>query len=394
MAPVVRGVSATHVAITGIAQSEIGRRLHRDPLSLTVDACRAAVADAGLMMSDIDGVSTWPGRYSPTPGFSGIGVDEVQDALRLDLSWFAGGPEAPGPLGAIINAYAAVRAGLAHRVLCFRTVWEGTAQARSGRRGTVGTDGERVQPGPYHWLAPFGAVSPAIWAALLASRHMHLHGTTKAQLGAIAITARAHAAHNPDAVYRDPLDLDTYLAARIVSEPLGLYDCDVPCDGSTAVVVSADANDGIGIESVGGARHRAARWFVSDDCAPMAASDAAAMLWSRTDLRPEDIDVAQLYDGFSILALLWLEALGFCPPGQAGAFVEGGTRIGLSGELPLNTAGGQLSGGRLHGFGLLHEAVVQLRGSGGSRQVPAAEIAVVAAGGGPLGACLLLTGAR
>jgi acetyl-CoA acetyltransferase/uncharacterized OB-fold protein len=384
---------ATHVAITGIGQSAIGRRLHRDPLSLTVDACRAAIADAGLAPADIDGISTWPGRSSPTPGFSGVGVDEVQEALRLDLDWFAGGPEAPGPLGAVVNAYAAVRSGLANHVLCFRTVWEGTAQARSGKRGTVGTDGGRVPPGPFHWLAPFGAVSPAIWAALLASRHAHLYGTTKAQLGAIAVTARAHAGLNPAAVYREPLDLDDYLAARLVAEPLGLYDCDVPCDGSTAVIVSASAS-GIRIESVGAARHRPARWFGPDDRMPMAASDAAAMLWTRTDLRPADVDVAQLYDGFSILALLWLEALGFCEPGDGGAFVEGGKRIGLNGDLPLNTGGGQLSGGRLHGFGLLHEAVVQLRGVGGDRQVAGAEVAIVGAGGGPLGGCVLLTGPR
>jgi acetyl-CoA acetyltransferase len=232
-----------------------------------------------------------------------------------------------------------------------------------------------------------------MWAALLASRHMHLHGTTREQLGAIAVSNRSYASLNPKAVYREPLDLETYLHARPIAEPLHLYDCDVPCDGSTAVIVSgADVGRAVRIASVGAARRRRPYWFVDDDAAPMAASDAAAAMWSGTDLSPSDVDVAQLYDGFTILTLLWLEALGFCEVGEGGPFVEGGKRIALDGDLPLNTSGGQLSAGRLHGFGLLHEALVQLRGEGGARQVPGdPEVAVVGVGGGPLGACLLLT---
>jgi acetyl-CoA acetyltransferase len=116
------------------------------------------------------------------------------------------------------------------------------------------------------------------------------------------------------------------------------------------------------------------------------------MLWRRTQLRPADVDVAELYDGFSFLTLAWLEALGFCGKGESGPFVEGGARIALDGELPLNTQGGQLSGGRLHGYGFLHEACVQLWGEGGERQVPGSpQVAVAAAGGGPLAGCLLLT---
>jgi acetyl-CoA acetyltransferase len=122
----------------------------------------------------------------------------------------------------------------------------------------------------------------------------------------------------------------------------------------------------------------------------MASADAAVHMWSRTDLRPGDVDTVQLYDGFSIITLTWLEALGFCKQGEAGPFVQGG-RIGLGGELPLNTNGGQLSAGRLHAFGYVHEAVVQLRGEGGTRQVDGAEVAVTAAGGGPLAGCMVLT---
>jgi acetyl-CoA acetyltransferase len=124
----------------------------------------------------------------------------------------------------------------------------------------------------------------------------------------------------------------------------------------------------------------------------MALRDASAMLWQRTDLKPSDVDVAELYDGFSFITLAWLEALGFCGKGEGGPFIDGGTRIALGGELPLNTHGGQLSAGRLHGYGFLHEACLQLWGRGDERQVPGdPEVAVVGAGGGPLGGCLLLT---
>jgi acetyl-CoA acetyltransferase len=124
----------------------------------------------------------------------------------------------------------------------------------------------------------------------------------------------------------------------------------------------------------------------------MSARDAGAHLWSRTDLTPADVDIAELYDGFSFLTMVWLEALGFCGRGESGPFIEGGGRIAREGALPLNTNGGQLSAGRLHGFGFLHEALVQLRGEGGARQVPRQpEVAVVANGGGPIAGCMLLT---
>jgi acetyl-CoA acetyltransferase len=146
------------------------------------------------------------------------------------------------------------------------------------------------------------------------------------------------------------------------------------------------------VNAVGTALWGRPSWDQFDDMTTMAARDAAASMWERTDLRPSDVDVAELYDGFSILAMVWLEALGFCGRGESGPFVDGGSRIALDGELPLNTAGGQLSAGRLHGFGLIHEACVQLRGDGGARQIPGRhEVAAVANGGGPIAGSLLLT---
>jgi acetyl-CoA acetyltransferase len=214
----------------------------------------------------------------------------------------------------------------------------------------------------------------------------------------IALNGRANAARNPKAVFREPLSMADYLGARMISSPLCLFDCDVPVDGSTAVVVSvaehADAVDHpvARVEAVGTALRGRPSWDQWDDITTMSARDAAAHMWSRTDLTPADVDVAELYDGFSWLAMCWLEALGFCGHGESGSFIEGGSRIALDGELPLNTQGGQLSGGRLHGFGFLHEAVVQLRGEGGERQIPGrAEVAAVANGGGPIAGAMLLT---
>ena len=397
-------IAERRAVIAGVGQSQVGRRLHRHPLELTVEAVLRAIDDAGLTRADIDGVATYPGNMDTPPGFSGVGVTELQDALRLDLRWFAGGLESPGQLGSVVNAVAAVAAGLATHVVCFRTVTEASAQGKGGRASVTmgaggGGGGRGVRMGGFlQWTLPFGAPSPANWIAMMAMRHFHQFGTTREQLGQIALTARGNAALNPHAIYTAPLTMDDYLNARMISEPLGLYDCDVPADGSTAVIVSrADTapdlrRPPVGIEAVGTAIRGRPSWDQWDDLTTMACRDAAAMLWERTDLKPSDVDVAELYDGFSFICLAWLEALGFCGHGEGGPFVEGGTRIGREGELPLNTHGGQLSGGRLHGYGFLHEACLQLWGLAGDRQLARRpEVAVVSAGGGPLAGCMLLT---
>ncbi len=386
-------------AITGIGQSAVGRRLDVDPLLLTADACLEAIADAGLDRSDIDGLSTYPGGAVPgAPGFSGAGITEVQDMLRLDLNWFCGGPELPGQLGAVINACMAVATGLARHVLCFRTVWESTAQG-GGRRAGIGTSGGgRFRAGGFmQWTLPYGAASAAVWIAMMAKRHFHEFGTTREQMAQIALNARRNAALNPKAVYRAPMTLDDYLSARMISEPFCLYDCDAPVDGSTAIIVSAvdAARDcrrvPLRVEAVGSALHGRPSWDQFDDLTTMALRDAGRMLFARTDLRPADVDVAELYDGFSFIAMCWLEALGFCGKGESGPFIADGRAIALDGVIPLNTHGGQLSAGRLHGFGFMHEAALQLWGEAGSRQVKGdPRVAVAAAGGGPLGGCLLL----
>jgi len=383
--------------ISGIGQSAVGRNLNRSPLSLTVDAALEALDDAGLTPADIDGVATWPGAAAATPGFSSVGVWNIKEALDLALRWFSGGSEAAGQLGGVFSACAAIAAGLATHVLCFRTVWESTAQSPQRRASLVGGGYSRIS-GEYQWHVPFGAQSAANWVAMMAMRHFHEFGTTREQLAAIALNERANAARNPKAIFREPLTMDDYLAARMISDPLGLYDCDIPIDGSTAIVVSAreTARDlrgpPIKVEAIGCGLRGRPSWDQFDDLTTMAARDAAAMLWSRTDLKPRDVDIAELYDGFSFLTIVWLEALGFCPKGEGGRFIEGGKCIALDGELPLNTNGGQLSAGRLHGYGFLHEACIQLRGEAGARQVARQpQVAAVGVGGGPLGGCVLLT---
>jgi acetyl-CoA acetyltransferase len=383
-----------NTAISGIGQSEVGRELAASPISLTIDACLEAIADAGLEPRQIDGLATYPGAHVDVPrGFGGPGVAELQDALRLELGWYTGGIELAGPLGAVLEACLAVGAGLAKHVLCFRTVFEGSARKYRGK-----SEAPKPAVGPMQWVLPFRAYSSASWIAMYAQRHFHQYGTTREQLAQVALTARAHAQKNERAIYRDPMTLEQYLAARPISTPFGLYDCDIPVDGATAVVVSAldEAkalrHPPLRIEAIGTGIRGRPSWDQWSDLTTMAARDAAAMMWSRTSLTPADVDVAELYDGFSFLALAWLEALGFCKPGEGGPFIEDGRRIALDGPLPLNTGGGQLSAGRLHGFGLLHEACIQLRGLGGAHQVSRGpELAVVSAGGGPYAACLLLS---
>jgi acetyl-CoA acetyltransferase len=385
--------------VSGIGRSQVGRRLGRSGLALSVESALRAIEDAGLTRHDIDGLSTFPGLMSNPPGMSPCGVADIQDALRLQLNWFSGGGETPGQLGAMFNAIAAVSAGFANHVLVFRTVTESTAQTAQRRASVVGSGAERVG-GLMQWMVPFHAVSASNWVGVYAQRYMHDFGLTREQLGQIPLNQRRHAGLYDEAIFRDPLTLDDYLSARMVSYPLGLYDCDIPCDGSCAVVVSRadaapDLRNIVRIEAIGAALTGRNSWDQRQDLTETAAHDCAPMMWARTDLTAGDVDTAQLYDGFSFLTITWLEALGFFPKGEAGRWLEAGEkRIGLGGELPLNTNGGQLSGGRLHGYGYLYEACAQLRREATGRQVVGAEVAVVAAGGGPLGGCMLLTADR
>lgn len=374
--------------LSGIGRSAIGRRLMVNPLSLTIDACRAAVADAGLSMSDIDGLSTYPGRAEM--GMSEGGITALEEALRLHPVWINGGGELPGPGGAVIAAALAVASGLCRHVLCFRTVWQSTYAALG-----LGGGGGRAS-GPMEYRAPFGAMSAANWIAMNAHQYMHRYGATKELLGWVALNGRANAGLNPAAIYREPITMDDYINARPISSPFGLYDCDVPCDASIAVIVS-DASvapdlprPAVRIESVGTQILERISWDQGTVTHEPQVLGQAAHLWTRSALQPEDIDLALLYDGFTFNAISWLEALGFCGLGEAKDWIDSGRRIALNGPLPVNPHGGQLSEGRTHGFGFIFEAVTQLRNDAGKRQVRGARTAVVTTGGGTPSGVLLL----
>jgi acetyl-CoA acetyltransferase/uncharacterized OB-fold protein len=376
--------------LSGIGRSAIGRRLMRDPLSLAVDACLEAVADAGLTLDDIDGLSTYPG--AAVMGMSEGGVTAVEEALRLHPTWTNGGGDLPGPGGSVIAAMLAVSAGLCRHVLCFRTVWESTYAAMGLRPPSSPRTANPMQD----WRAPFGAISAANWIGLNANQYLHRYGATRELLGWIALNDRANAARNPAAIYRDPMTMDDYLSARPITSPFGLYDCDVPCDASIAVVVSAAEVAGdlpkpaIRIDAVGTQILERVSWDQDTVTHEPQVLGQSAHLWSRTGLTPADVDVALLYDGFSFNAVTWLEALGFCGLGEAKDWMDGGRRIALDGDLPVNPHGGQLSEGRTHGFGFFYEAITQLRHEAGERQVADATTAVVTSGGGTPSGVLLL----
>jgi acetyl-CoA acetyltransferase len=366
-----------------------------DPLSLAVDACLEAISDAGLRIEDIDGLSSYPGMAGV--GMSEGGPTAIEEALRIHPTWINGGGDLPGPGGSVIAAALAVAAGLCRHVLCFRTVWQSTYEAlvASGAIGQGGA-GLRVS-GPFReWRAPFGAMSAAHWIALNAQQYMHRYGAPREMLGHIAVTARTNAGRNPRAIYREPMTMDDYLSARPITSPFGLYDCDIPCDGSIAVIVSDASLAGdfphpaVRIEAVGTQILERVSWDQGTLTHEPQVLGSAAHVWTRTDVRPADVDLALIYDGFTFNAISWIEGLGFCGFGEAYDWLDGGRRIALDGDLPVNPHGGQLSEGRTHGYGFIYEAVVQLRHDAGERQVADAKTAVVTSGGGTPSGVLLL----
>jgi len=384
-----------NTAITGIGQSEVSRGATKTALELTVDACMEAIADAGLTRADIDGIATWPGEREIETGFSPVGCAAIQDALRLKLGWYAGGGEAPGQYGAVFNAIGAIATGLSRHVLVFRTMYEATAR-KTAFANSLLKAGQR-QSGGFAWYAPYYNYAAALQQALFFNKYVHESGIRPEQVAQIAINQRRNASLNPAAVYRTPITLDDYMASRIIATPLRLYDCDVPIDGATAVILSRmDAarglrNPPIRIEAIGSSMRYRNSWTQLDALDTQAQPKVAQMMWSRTDLKPKDVDIAELYDGFSFHTLNWLENFGFCERYGAGDFIEGGRRIALEGELPVNTSGGALSAGRLHAYGAVHESCTQLWGRGGARQVGGdPRVVATSTAGGPLAGCMLL----
>ena len=381
-------------AITGAGLSAIGRNTPRPAMAHLAQAAQRALASAGLSRDDIDGICTYPGKSNNAPGQSPLGTGEVRNALGLTTRWHCAVPDGPSQMAPIMVAAMAVLTGQARHVLCFRALTESSSQTAGRRASITGTGGERLG-GWLSWLVPAGAMSASNWAGWMATRYFHEFGMTREHLGMIATGQRAFAQHNPGAVMRKPLTMEDYLAARMISTPLGLFDCDIPIDGASVIIVSAPDAAGdcarrpLWIEAMGAALRGPESWDQRPDLTTMGAHDAASDLWPRTDFKPADIDVLGLYDGFSIFVPLWLEAMGLCAHGEAKDFIAEGN-IGPGGRYPVNTGGGQLSGGRLHGFGLIHEACLQLWGEAEARQVEGARLAACGTGGGFIAGSMLL----
>lgn len=378
--------SLNRVAIVGVGFSEVGRRLPYSDDELVRQAITAAMADAGMTHADIDGISTMGGNAMAMGQLLGI----------LPLNYFYSstllGPAFVEPA---IMAISAVASGLAHTCVAVRLI----RQQGGANRGPAAEapPGPQFVGGDMQFSAPFGAgAAGATIGAFQMQRHMQQYGTTYEQFAANAVNARYHASLHPEAIFREPLTVQEYLDSRFVSEPLRLLDCDYPVDSSAAVIFTTAARAAdwrprpVFVESYALSAIRDFDMSLIDDFTWNSPAHCAEALWSRTDLKPADVDTAQLYDGFSVITFQWLEALGLCGRGESGPFIEEGhTRLG--GSVPLNTDGGACNFGRRHGANFCIEAVRQLRGEAGARQVPDAHVAVWSNAVGCFSGAVLLT---
>lgn len=377
-------MNGRRVAIVGVGYSDVQRNSGLTDRQHAIGAAHAALDDAGLTVADIDGVSA-------------LGIDPHEAAHMLGmmpLSWTSSVGIAPAFVTPAVQSWAAVASGLADTCLAFRIMMQqpSSAQVAAGSAqtstGAPGSDGQFAQP--------FGVFSPVQWAGMLMQRYLHDTDTTEEHFAQLAVLQRTHAGLNPEALMRDPMTVDDYLSARYVSKPLRILDCDYPCDSGSAVIFTTEerARDlrqpAVFVEATALSAIRDLNFEILEDMTVTSPAHCADLLWSRTDLGPGDVDCAQLYDGFTFITMQWLEALGFCPPGQAGPFIAEGNAA-LGGSLPLNTDGGACNVGRRHGANFCIEATRQLRGQCGDRQVDGADVSVWANAVGPFSGAMLLT---
>ena len=343
---------------------------------IAAESARGALEDAGLTIKDVDGYAT--------SGVGPIGALSMCHHLNIKPDWIdstaIGGSSF---VAQVAYAGAAIRAGLCRTVLI---TYGATA---ASERFAIGTGGGFSQDPPDAFDIPYG---PTIVGAygMVAQRHLHEYGTTSEQLAEIAVTIRRHASLNPNAKYRDPITVEDVLASRVISSPLHLLDCCMISDGGGALVVTSAerARDlkkrpalvlGAGVAN----RHNG---IGERDILDIAARQSGAKAFERAGVKHSDVDLCMIYDSFTITVLSTLENLGFCKLGEGGPFVQNG-RIGLGGELPVNLDGGGLSSNHpgMRGIFLVIEAVKQLRGESGERQVKDAQIALCHGTGGWLG---------
>lgn len=380
-------LSDDDVAVVGIGRTEYSRDPFavRSPLELAVQAARAAIDDAGLAASEIDGLASYAMNDSSTFGqvAEAMGVGE----LTWNLDVYAGGT---GSFTSVHSAALALRSGACRYAVVFRSLC-----GRSGLRYSQG-DGmaSLLKHSDQEFDFPAGYAIPPQWFAMWARRHQHEYGTTEADLGAIAINARTHAQRNPHAVMRQPLDIETYLAGRMVSDPLRVFDCSLEVDGACAIVLTTGEraldrpHRPVALRGGDFTWNAGGSWNNFPDFTTMYTSLISTRFWNRFGLRTSDIDVACIYDCFTYTTLASMEGLGFFAPGEGGAYFREG-RATYGGDVVVNPHGGLLSEGYIHGFNHHVEAVEQLRGTAGERQVASANTAIVTAGAGPYGGAFL-----
>ncbi|CAO3436245.1 thiolase C-terminal domain-containing protein [Azospirillum doebereinerae] len=372
--------SAKGACIVGLGETAYYKRgaADRSELALSYEAIAAAAADAGVETWEIDGLASFS-NDSSEPGL-------LQSALRMrhlrlaSMVWGGGGG---GSCGAVAMAAAAVESGLASMVAVYR----GLKQGEGNRFGHY-----RPWSPHSHFIAPYGALTPAHGAAMMTRRYMHAYGLTERQLGAVAVTFREHARRNPKALMQKPLTIDDYLASRFIADPLRLLDCCLEADGACAVLVTTweRAMDlkrkpvrilaaSQGSETQWGTGFLGANAMPDEIYATANAKSLGQDVFTKAGLSPADIDVAQIYDPFTSFVLFSLEDYGFCGRGESGAFVEGGGLSWPHGALPCNTSGGHLSEAYIHGMSLVIEGAKQMRGTS-TAQVEGARTAFVCGG--------------
>jgi len=378
--------------IVGIGESQVGRVPGRSALQLQSDAALAALADAGIGIGAVDGLLTTPLRVERWNMPSGVVAHNLGVHPRflstVDLAGASG-------VSMIHQAVMAVESGQCDVALCV------AGQNLLSHRSRDQAVKSMAESGSAHpqFEVPYGPVVPSLYA-LIAQRHMYEYGTTPEQLAEVAVTIRRHAGLNPNAHKREPLTVADVLGSRMISTPLHMLDCAIVSDGAAAAIVTtaeraADMRKRpISLLGQGyGLRHG----HIGDHklLTTTGAVESGRDAFAHAGVARTDIDVAQIYDCFTITVIVELEDLGFCPKGEGGRFVEGG-RIGLGGELPVTTHGGLLSGGHPGlpgGFFHVIEGVRQLRGEAGERQVADAELALVHGNGGVASVhCTLILG--
>ena len=379
-------------AIVGIGATEFSKASGRSELQLACEAVTAAVADAGLSPSDVDGMVSFTAESSAEIHVArNVGIGDLTFFSRIG---YGGGAAA----ATVAHAAAAIHAGLADVVVCWRAFNE-----RSGERYGLGqanrpidTNADRAA---YSWMTPFGLSTPAQWVAMFAQRYLHEYGASSEDFGRVAVLDRKHAATNPHAWFHGrPITLEEHQASRWIAEPLHLLDCCQETDGGQAlVVVSAERAKDLPHPSavvVGAAQgsgedqHMMTSYYRPSISGIPEMGLVGDQLWQQSGLRPDDMDAAILYDHFTPFVLSQLEELGFCGRGEAKDFIADG-HLELDGSLPTNTHGGQLGEAYLHGMNGIAEAVRLVRGTSVNQPGTVDHVAVTAGTGVPTSGLVL-----